>query len=152
MASNGGGGRFDIDGTVPQATVRSAVVSDGHHQPAPRPAPLDDEAATDAAIPEIELAIVTMRFDASDPVALLAILSKYVVLTRMQPGCRNVDLCASVTRPGRYLLIQKWDSAATQRAHFDSAVMVEMAQACAGILTAAPDIDLWDGPSAHDLA
>ena len=59
---------------------------------------------------DIELAIVTMRFDAADPAALLAVLSKYVVLTRMQPGCRNIDLCASVTHPGRYLLIQKWDS------------------------------------------
>ncbi len=101
---------------------------------------------------EIELAIVTMRFDASDPDALLAILSKYVVMTRMQAGCRNVDLCASVTNPGRYLLIQKWDTSAAQRAHFSSATMVEMARSCAGILSAAPDIDLWDGPSAHDLA
>jgi quinol monooxygenase YgiN len=100
---------------------------------------------------EIELAIVTMRFDAADAESLLAVLSKYVVLTRMQPGCRNVDLCASVTQPGRYLVIHKWDSAAAQRAHFDSQVMVEMAQSCHGILTAAPDIDLWDGASAHDL-
>ncbi len=101
---------------------------------------------------EIELAIVTMRFDAADPDGLLAILSKYVVMTRMQPGCRNVDLCSSVTTPGRYLLIQKWDSAAAQREHFDSELMIEMAQACAGVLSVAPDIDLWDGPSAHDLA
>jgi quinol monooxygenase YgiN len=101
---------------------------------------------------EIDLAIVTMRFDAADPAALLGILSKYVVLTRMQDGCRNVDLCASVTHPGRYLLIQKWDSARAQREHFDSDVMVEMATACGGILTGPPDIDLWDGPSAHDLA
>ena len=93
-----------------------------------------------------------MRLDATVPSELLAILSKYVVLTRMQPGCRNVDLCASVTHPGRYLLIQKWDSAEAQRVHFDSPVMVEMARACAGVLTQAPDIDLWDGPSAHDLA
>ena len=101
---------------------------------------------------DIEIAIVTMRFDAADDAALLAVLSKYVVLTRMQPGCRNVDLCASVTQPGRYLLVQKWDSADAQREHFDSAVMVEMARSCDGILTSAPDIDLWDGPSAHDLA
>ena len=100
----------------------------------------------------VELAIVTMRFDAADVASLLAVLSKYVVLTRMQPGCRNVDLCASVTQPGRYLLIQKWESPAAQQAHFDSEVMVEMAKACTGILTRAPDIDLWDGPSAHDLA
>jgi quinol monooxygenase YgiN len=101
---------------------------------------------------EIELAIVTMRFDAADAGPLMSVLSKYVVLTRMQPGCRNIDLCASVTRPGRYLLIQKWDTPEAQRRHFDSDVMIEMANACTGLLTAPPDIDLWDGPSAHDLA
>lgn len=92
-----------------------------------------------------------MRFDAADPGALLAVLSKYVVLARMEPGCRNIDLCSSYTHPGRYLLIEKWESAEAQRVHFDSPVMVEMATQCAGLLVAAPDIDLWDGPSAHDL-
>ena len=100
---------------------------------------------------EIDLAIVTMRFDATDGGTLLAILSKYVVLSRMQPGCRNIDLCASVTRPGRFLLIQKWDSPAAPRAHFDSDLMIEMARSCEGILASPPDIDMWDGPSAHDL-
>ena len=100
---------------------------------------------------DVDLAIVTMRFDAADGGALVGVLSKYVVLTRMVEGCRNVDLCASVTRPGRYLVIQKWDDADAQRAHFDSTLMVEMAEACAGLLTGPPDIDLWDGPSAHDL-
>jgi quinol monooxygenase YgiN len=98
-----------------------------------------------------ELAVVTMRFDSADAATLLGVLSKYVVLTRMQPGCRNVDLCASVTQPGRYLVVQKWESAAAQRAHFDSEVMVEMATACNGLLTGPPDIDLWDAASAHDL-
>jgi quinol monooxygenase YgiN len=101
---------------------------------------------------DIELTIVTMRFDAADVGSMLAVLSKYVVLTRMQPGCRNVDLCSSVTQPGRYLIVQKWESAEAQRTHFDSEVMVEMARSCAGLLTGPPDIDLWDGPSAHDLA
>lgn len=101
---------------------------------------------------DVELAIVTMRFDAADPASLLAILSKYVVLTRMEPGCRNVDLCASYTTPGRYLVIQKWESYDFQRMHFDSPVMVDMARSCAGLLTGPPDIDLWDGPSAHDLS
>lgn len=99
----------------------------------------------------IELTIVTMRFDAADADSMMALLSKYVVLARMQPGCRNIDLCASATQPGRYLVVQKWDSAEAQRAHFDSAVMVEMAVSCNGLLNAAPDIDLWDGASAHDL-
>ena len=83
---------------------------------------------------DIELTIVTMRFDAADAGGLLGVLSKYVVLTRMEPSCRNVDLCASVTTPGRYLLIQKWDSPTAQRAHFDSADMVEMAESCRGLL------------------
>jgi quinol monooxygenase YgiN len=100
----------------------------------------------------VELTVVTMRFDAAEAASLLAILSKYVVVTRMQPGCRNIDLCASATHPGRYLVIEKWSSAAAQRAHFDSAEMVEMAQACTGLLTGPPDIDLLDGVSAHDLA
>jgi hypothetical protein len=30
--------------------------------------------------------------------------------------------------------------------------MVEMAEACRGLLAQAPDIDLYDGISAHDLA
>jgi quinol monooxygenase YgiN len=99
----------------------------------------------------VELAVVTMRFDAADAASLLAVLSKYVVLTRMEPACRNVDLCASYTHPGRYLVIQKWDSVDAQRVHFDSPAMVEMAKSCNGLLSGPPDIDLWDGPSAHDL-
>ena len=93
-----------------------------------------------------------MRFDAADPASLTSVLSKYVVLTRMQPGCRNVDLCTSVTSPGQFLVIEKWESPAAQRAHFDSDVMVEMARSCNGLLAGPPQIDLWDGPSAHDLA
>jgi quinol monooxygenase YgiN len=112
---------------------------------------MSDERGEGADGDEIELTIVTMRFDASDEAALLAVLSKYVVLTRMQDGCRNVDLCASVTVPGRHLVVQKWESPEHQRRHFDSDVMVEMARSCVGILAAAPDIDLWEGTSAHDL-
>ena len=99
----------------------------------------------------VDLTVVTMSFDANDEAALLAILSKYVVLTRMQDGCRNVDLCSSVTRPGRHLVVQKWETPQHQRTHFDSDVMVDMASACVGVLTGAPDIDLWDATSAHDL-
>ncbi len=99
----------------------------------------------------IELTIVTMQFQAADAEPLLAVLSKYVVLTRMEPGCRNVDLCASATSPGRYLLIQKWDSGLAQQAHFDGPGMIEMAQSCTRLLQSPPNIDLWDGASAHDL-
>lgn len=101
---------------------------------------------------EVETTLVTMTFEASAPDALLAVLSKYVVLTRNHPGCRNVDLCLSVTRPERFVIIQKWEHPDDQRRHFDSPEMVEMAQACTGLLSSPPAIDLLEGISAHDLA
>ena len=109
---------------------------------------------------EVDLTVVTMVFDArpSGGAAdagpgeyLLAVLSKYVVVSRNHPGCRNIDLCASVTAPGRYLVIEKWESPAAQRAHFDSEDMVEMARSCEGLLERRPEIDLFHGISAHDL-
>jgi quinol monooxygenase YgiN len=100
---------------------------------------------------EVDTTVVTMVFDASDPPALLAILAKYVVMARGEDGCRNIDLCVSVTVPGRFVIIQKWETSAAQRAHFDAPVMVEMAAACLGLLSAPPAIDLLEGISAHDL-
>lgn len=100
---------------------------------------------------EVELTIVTMTFEASDPDRLLGVLSKYVVVSRQEPGCRNIDLCASVTTPNRFVIIEKWESPAAQQTHFDSEEMVEMAKACDGLLTSAPTIDLLEGLSAHDL-
>lgn len=114
-------------------------------------APGEKDGRADSGNDEVELTVVTMRFDAADEAALLAVLSKYVVLTRMQDGCRNVDLCASVTAPGRHLIVQKWETPEHQRIHFDSDVMVDMAQSCVGILAGPPDIDLWEATSAHDL-
>ncbi len=100
---------------------------------------------------EIELTIVTMGFRAADADRLLSVLAKYVVVSRGDDGCRNIDLCASVTTPGRFTVIEKWDSPAHQQAHFDSPHMVEMAKACTGLLSEPPDIDLLEGISAHDL-
>ena len=107
---------------------------------------------TAGAADDIELTVVTMAFDAVDPERLLAVLAKYVVLSRMQTGCRNIDLCGSITRDRRYLITQKWESPAAQRAHFDSPEMVEMAESCRGLLTGPPEIELLEGVSAHDLA
>jgi len=101
---------------------------------------------------EVETTLVTLAFDATDPDRLLGVLSKYVVLTRGEPGCRNVDLCLSVTRPDRFVVIQKWEHPDDQQRHFDSEVMVEMARACTGLLASPPQIDLLEGISAHDLA
>jgi len=100
---------------------------------------------------EIELTLVTMQLDAIDPGALAAVLARYVVATRGHRGCRNVDLCASVTTPNRFVIIEKWESPEAQRAHFDSDDMVTMAEGCRGLLEAPPAIELLAGISAHDL-
>ena len=102
-------------------------------------------------MPDVELTLVTMVFDSAQPEALQSVLAKYVVLSRGHPGCRNIDLCVSATEPARYVVIQKWDSPEAQQAHFDSEDMVEMAKACAGLLTNPPKIDLLEAISAHDL-
>jgi quinol monooxygenase YgiN len=100
---------------------------------------------------EIDLVVVTMTFDTADRAALEALLARYVVLARGHEGCRNIDLMSSATRPGRYVVIQKWESPDAQRAHFDSADMVALAEGCRDLLTAPAEIDLFDPISAHDL-
>lgn len=101
---------------------------------------------------EVETMVVTMVFNAADPSPVLSVLAKYVVMARGHDGCRNIDLCGSVTQPRRFVVISKWSSPQAQRAHFDSADMIEMAKACTGLLTGPPEIDLLEGLSAHDLA
>ena len=100
---------------------------------------------------DMELTMVTMVFDSSDAEALQSILAKYVVLSRGHEGCRNIDLCASAVTPGRFVIIQKWESPQAQQTHFDSRDMVEMATACTGLLSRPPSIDLLETISAHDL-
>jgi quinol monooxygenase YgiN len=100
---------------------------------------------------DVELVVVTMSFDAADDDRLRPLLAKYVVMARDEPGCRNVDLLASATRPGRYLVVAKWESAAAQRGHFDRPAAMELAEGCRGLLTGPPQIDLLDAISAHDL-
>ena len=100
----------------------------------------------------VETAILTMELDAADPAALAPILAKYVVVTRGEDGCRNVDLCASTTQAGRFVVISKWSTPEGPRRHLDSPAAVEMARGCEGLLTRAPRIDLLEGLSAHDLA
>ena len=103
-------------------------------------------------MPGVELTIVTMVFESGQAERLQSVLAKYVVVSRGHPGCRNIDLCVSATSPGRFVIIEKWETPDAQRVHFDSAEMVDMAKACDGLLTKPPHIDLLEGISAHDLA
>jgi len=100
---------------------------------------------------EVDLTMVTMTFDALDANSLQAMLARYVVVSRGHPGCRNIDLAMSSTKPNRFVIVQKWERPTDQQAHFDSADMVTMAEGCVDLLAAAPDIDLLDPISVHDL-
>ena len=103
---------------------------------------------------DLEIAILTATFDARpDAVeALAATLSRYVVMTRHEADCRNVDLVASLTHSGRFLVIEKWSSAESAQAHLDSALMTQMAREAVPSLAQPPVLDLFDTISAHDLA
>lgn len=100
---------------------------------------------------EVDLTMVMMTFDALDPGRLQAHLARYVVLSRGHRGCRNIDLALSSTQPNRFVVVQKWARPEDQRAHFDSADMVAMAEGCQGLLASPPAIELLDPISVHDL-
>ncbi len=114
--------------------------------------PLSDQPPIHEQADEIEPIMVTMEFRTDTHDELLDVLSKYVVLCRSEAGCRNVDLVASITTPGRFLIVQKWESEEHQATHFESSTMVEMATACTGLLTEPPNIDLHEAVTMHDLA
>jgi quinol monooxygenase YgiN len=103
---------------------------------------------------DVEVAVLTAAFTARpdrEP-DLAAVLARYVVLTRGEPGCRNVDLLVSATQSGQFLVIEKWDSPEVARAHLDTELMTGMAEAAVPLLAEKPRMDLLDTISAHDLA
>lgn len=109
------------------------------------PAPNDPHADE-----EPELTLVTMVWEEVGD-ELLGHLVRYVVVSRSEAGCRNIDLCASMTVEGRVVIIEKWVSPAAQQAHFDGPALLELAGAARGLDAARPVIDLLEGMSAHDL-
>jgi quinol monooxygenase YgiN len=103
---------------------------------------------------DIEVALLTAMFDAAAGCEerLAAGLARYVVMTRTAAACRNVDLVASTTHGGRFLVLEKWDSTGDVQRHLDSALMQDMAREVVPLLAGKPVIDLYDTISAHDLA
>lgn len=102
---------------------------------------------------DVDLAVVAGTFEAipGREEELAAVLARYVVLSRGHAGCRNIDLVASLTEPGRFLVYEKWESLDDQRAHMESYDMSEMAAAALPLLARAPDLGLFAGVSAHDI-
>ena len=103
---------------------------------------------------DVEVAVLTATFDAGPEAedGLASALARYVVLTRNEPACRNVDLVMSATQRGRFLVVEKWDSSADIQRHLNSDLMTGMARDVLPLLATKPAIDLYDTISAHDLA
>jgi quinol monooxygenase YgiN len=107
--------------------------------------------SSDDAQHEPDTVLVTMAFDALDHERVAAALARYVVLSRNHDGCVNIDLAASATVEGRFVVVAKWRDGAAQRAHMDSSDLVTLAQTVTPLLRAAPAIDLLEPISVHDL-
>jgi quinol monooxygenase YgiN len=102
---------------------------------------------------DVEIAVLSASFTAlpDREAELAAVLARYVVLARGEAACRNIDLLTSATQSGRFVVIEKWESAEAARAHLDTPLMVDMAAAAVPLLAEKPTIDLLDAISAHDL-
>lgn len=102
---------------------------------------------------DISLCVVIGVFDSRSgrEAELGAALARYVVLSRAHHGCRNVDLIASLTAPGQFVVYEKWESSGAQQAHMSSPAMQELAEAVQPLVEAPPDLGLFEPISAHDL-
>jgi quinol monooxygenase YgiN len=102
----------------------------------------------------LDLTVVTLELDARDASAveqLARALARYVVMTRGETGCRNVDLCHSRAHPERFLVVEKWSSSEAHEAHAGGANLSGLASAAAALLARPPTVDVLDAVSAHDL-
>ena len=92
-------------------------------------------------------------FDAAEgrEADLAGVLARYVVVSRGEDGCRNIDLVASLLAPGRFLVYEKWDSPEAQAQHMAGPVMAELAEGVSPLLRGSPDLGLFMALSAHDL-
>lgn len=108
---------------------------------------------TDAsAEPDITLQFLTFTAREGSEPALGALLARYTVLTRMAPGCVNVDLTASMVHPGRFVVVEKWRDDGALGAHLAGDAMTSLAGAAPPLLALAPEVDVATGISASDLA
>ena len=80
-----------------------------------------------------------------------ALLARYAVMSRREPGCRNIDLVASLTTADRFLVYEKWESLPAQAEHLSSPAFRELAETVAPLLDRPADFGLYEAISAHDL-
>lgn len=112
-----------------------------------------DADVTDVTVEALDLVVVAGSFRAASgrEEDLASALARYVVLSRTEAGCRNVDLVASVTVPGRFMVWEKWESHEHQQRHLEGATTRRLAGEIRGLVAEEPELDLFDAVSVHDL-
>lgn len=106
-----------------------------------------------AEVEDFDLVVVAGMFSAKPgkEESLAYALARYVVLSRMEDGCRNIDLVSSVTVPGLLMVWEKWESHDHRQTHFEGKAATEMADAVSDLVREPPQFDIFDAISAHDL-
>ena len=101
----------------------------------------------------IELTVMMGVFDAAAgrEEDLAAVLARYVVVSRTEEGCRNIDLVASMLTPGRFVVYEKWESPDAQATHMTGETMAQLVEGVSVLLSGPPDLGLFLAVSAHDL-
>ena len=102
---------------------------------------------------EVQLVVVAGTFDAlrGHEAELGAVLARYVVVSRTEEGCRNIDLVASMLTPGRFVVYEKWESPDAQATHMTGETMAQLVEGVSALLSGPPDLGLFLAVSAHDL-
>jgi quinol monooxygenase YgiN len=101
----------------------------------------------------VDLTVMMGTFDAAAgrETDLAGVLARYVVVSRTEAGCRNIDLVASLIIPGRFVVYEKWDSPQAQATHMAGSNTAEMAEGVSPLLSGPPELGLFVAVSAHDL-
>jgi len=69
--------------------------------------------------------------------------------TRKFPGCRGIEAFSSQSDPGRFIFIERWDSAADYHAYLAwRDTRGEGLGSITAVSTAPPVVEIWDGPIA----
>ena len=99
------------------------------------------------------MAVVVGTFDARPGQGreVGGLLARYAVMSRGEPGCRNIDLVASLTTPDRFVVYEKWESLPAQAEHLSSPSFRELGETVAPLLARPADFGLYEAISAHDL-
>jgi quinol monooxygenase YgiN len=72
------------------------------------------------------------------------ILSALVEPTRREPGCLNYELLQNNADPTEFVFVERWVSAAAERAHFSTPHILSALQRLVGLLASEPQIGRYN--------